>query len=467
MKRLEALKQERQKRIAARSGSSNTKPTSTPQQNRALLPAKVSPSSYKGSKFSDSEPTSTSPVPKVRTPSLGSNGFLTTTKVSRLNRGTPSAENELSRSASSLPDLSKESKIVATASIQTKRLSDPKGIRTRSSIKSTSSDKLPRQIVSGEPQKKIPAVMHQDKTRSATSLAPKIRSQTGPSDTLQSKASKRTGSKNSLTSESHQMKRTNEKSSRMSNGDESAVVDKTIVMLENDTNFSSSITPTVADMITPRGGSFVEDGEKIEIVPDYVAIHAPPSPLLTGEIEDPNKHEVVTDYVKDEPPKLLNSDMTEKTYQAPYARATSLEDPTTSNLEYKEQPSIVNNETILMTSESIKAHVPDWPDSTTKEQIHDAFEKPRSRESSKGFRKLFKFGKKNQGSTSGDYNLEPECASHEDSTGSAVSTEVHSLKNLISQDDAHNGGSPHKVSRPFSILFSPFRAKTQEKKVAA
>ncbi|KAM0944966.1 hypothetical protein DsansV1_C10g0097511 [Dioscorea sansibarensis] len=478
LKRLEALKQERQKRIAARSGSSSTKPTLTPQQIRARLPAKVSPiSSSKGSKFSDSEPTSSSPLTKVtrRATSLGSAGLLKTTKVDRLNQGTHSAVKELRRSASSLPDLSKESKILApeekekAASIRTRRLSDPKGTSAShaSSLKSARIDKVSKQIVSGEPQKKISAIMHLNKTRSASLPEPKIKPLTSPSDNIQNKASKGTESKNSLSSESHRTRRTNEKSSRMSNGDESVVVDKTIVMLESETMSASTIMPS-EDVINTRDGSFGEGGKgKAELVPDYVPIRAPPSPFLKGEAEGASKHEVVVDYAKDEAQKLLNPNMTKKTYQAPYARATSLEDPGTDNLECKGTVSAVKHERTLMGSGSTKARVPDWPTSVSVEQIQDAVEKPRSRESPKGFRKLFKFGKKNQSSASSDHNLESDsCSNLDDSTMPAASTEVHSLKNLISQDEAENGVSPHKVSRPFSIL-SPFRTKTQEKKVVA
>ncbi|KAH7691537.1 beta-sandwich domain of Sec23/24 domain-containing protein [Dioscorea alata] len=448
LKRLEALKQERQKRIAARSGSSSTKPTLTPQQTRARLPAKTSPiSSLKGSKFSDSEPTSSSPLTKVtrRATSLGSAGLLKTTKVDRLNQGTHSAVKELRRSASSLPDLSKESKMLApeekekAASIRTRRLSDPKGMSVShaSSLKSARIDKLSKQIVSNE---------HQNKTRSASLPEPKVKPLTSPSDTTQNKAPKGTGSKNSLSSESHRMKRASEKSSRMSNGDESVVVDKTIVMLENETISASAIMRS-EDVVSTRDGSFREDVKgKAELVPDYVAIRAPPSPLLEGEAEDATKHEVVVDYAKDEDQKLLNPTVTKKTYQAPFARATSLEDPGTNNLECKGTVSVVKHETSLMGSESTEARIPDWPTSASSEQIQDALEKPRSRESSKGFRKLFKFGKKNQSSAAGDHNSDSgSCSSLDDSTMPAASTEV---------------------SRPFSIL-SPFRTKTQEKKVVA
>lgn len=133
---------------------------------------------------------------------------------------------------------------------------------------------------------------------------------------------------------------------------------------------------------------------------------------------------MIVDYAKDETQKLLNQNMTKQTYQAPFARATSLEGPATNNLECKGTVSPVEHETSLMGSGSTKARVPDWPTSASAEQIQDALEKPRSRESSKGFRKLFKFGKKNHSSAPGDHNSDSgSCSSLDDSTMPAASTE--------------------------------------------
>lgn len=64
-KRLEALKIERQKRIAARSSSNAVQSPLSTKQTRPGLTTKVSPSSLKGSKFSDLEPGSNSPQEKL------------------------------------------------------------------------------------------------------------------------------------------------------------------------------------------------------------------------------------------------------------------------------------------------------------------------------------------------------------------------------------------------------------------
>ncbi|KAH7669790.1 beta-sandwich domain of Sec23/24 domain-containing protein [Dioscorea alata] len=234
IKRLEALKLERQRRIAARSGSVPSQSTSTPQQTKARPTAKVSPGSYKGSKFNDIE-ASSSPMAKFpgRTTSLGSNdSHITTTKTSKPNLGTPVVGNELSRSVSSLPDLNKESDglglEVKAASRVAKRLSDPKFSNNShaSPKKSVSSDRTPKKTASDEPNKKMPAIMHSDKTKSATLPELKIKTSKGPSDSVQKVSANKeagqkvTGTKNSLTSQTNGAKVTNGKTSKLSNGDE-------------------------------------------------------------------------------------------------------------------------------------------------------------------------------------------------------------------------------------------------------
>ncbi|KAJ0966507.1 hypothetical protein J5N97_023424 [Dioscorea zingiberensis] len=470
LKRLEALKLERQKRIAARSGSVTSQSTLTPQQPKARPQAKVSPGSYKGSKFNDSEPGS-SPMQKLpgRTTSLGSNDSHITTKTSKLNLGTPVVGKELSRSVSSLPDVNKESDGLVpeekAASLRTKRLSDPKfsnNSHAPPKKAGSSSDKTPKKIASDEPQK-ISAILHLDKTKSATLPELKIKTVKSPSDSIQKKSANKdpgqkvAGTKSSLTSQTNGVKGTNEKTSKLGNGDESPVIEKNIVMLQNDSNPASVTVPSEETVCIKDG----PDGRAtVELASECAAIHTPS--VLMGET-DPEMHKVVHNYAEDESQKSLDLNVTDKTYQPPYARATSLENPFISNL-HDETVAVVDQQMMSVDLESIKAHAPDLLNSTPEEQIHDTFEKPRSKESSKGLRKLFKFGKKNHSSASGDHNLESDCSSVDDCAVSAVATDVRASKNLISQDDMLVGGSMPKVSRPFSIL-SPFRTKTSEKKV--
>ncbi|TKY53756.1 hypothetical protein E2542_SST25298 [Spatholobus suberectus] len=142
MKRLDALKMERQKRIAARSNSTATKSPMPSQQTKKQIPTKISPSSYKGSKFSDSEPGSSSPFqrfPIRRTSSVGSNDSSKAPKTTRLNTGSHSVTNKLSRSAPSLPEFKREKGDSTTdtkaSMARLRRLSEPK----MSTIRHTSS----------------------------------------------------------------------------------------------------------------------------------------------------------------------------------------------------------------------------------------------------------------------------------------------------------------------------------------
>ena len=125
MKRLERLKQERQKRIAARSGASN--PTSTPPQAKAKPSPKVSPSTHKSSKFTDAEPGSSSPLRKIipaRSSTPGSDPHKTA-KASKLGGDSSSA---VSKSTSSLAEMKKEKSGGTTESLieRLKKLAQPK-----------------------------------------------------------------------------------------------------------------------------------------------------------------------------------------------------------------------------------------------------------------------------------------------------------------------------------------------------
>ncbi|KAM0941890.1 hypothetical protein DsansV1_C15g0132421 [Dioscorea sansibarensis] len=476
IKRLEALKLERQRRIAARSGSVTSHPTSTPQQSKARPPAKVSPGSYKVSKFNATE-ASSSPMQKLpaRTTSVGSNDSHITTKTSKPNLGTPVVGNELSRSVSSLPDLKTESDgfvlEVKTASRVAKRLSDPKFSNNShaSPKKSVSSDRTPKKTASAEPNKNMAAVMDSDKAKSTTLPELKNKTSKTPSDSVQKMSANKeagqkvTGTKNSLTSQANGAKVTNGKTSKLSNGDECPVVDKAIMILENESNPTPAILPSEETVCAKDESNGIGTDE---LASEYATIHT--SSVLTGEI-DPGKHKVMHDNAEDESKKSPEVNVTDKTNQPPYASAASLENPVISNLHDETVP-VVDREMMLVGSDITNARVPaDVLNSTPVDQIHDIFEKPRSKEPSKGLRKLFKFGKKNHTSASGEHNLESDCLSVDDCTVlSAVAADVNGSKYHISQDDAFIGSSSStaKVSRPFSIL-SPFRTKTSEKKVVA
>ncbi|KAI8012655.1 hypothetical protein LOK49_LG06G02649 [Camellia lanceoleosa] len=102
--------------------------------------------------------------------------------------------------------------------------------------------------------------------------------------------------------------------------------------------------------------------------------------------------------------------------------------------------------------------------------IPEAVEKPHVKDSPKGFRRLLKFGRKNHSSAGSELSVESDHASvngsevDDNATNAASSSEVHTLKNLISQDKTPAGSTSKKSSRHFSLL-SPFRSKTSAKKL--
>lgn len=80
-----------------------------------------------------------------------------------------------------------------------------------------------------------------------------------------------------------------------------------------------------------------------------------------------------------------------KKYQAPFARVSCLEDPSTRNSEYGKAPPASLQTTAY--AEPLKVHVSD-PKSWKLEKFHEAIDKSQVKESSKGFKRLLKFGKK-------------------------------------------------------------------------
>ncbi|KAG1361838.1 COP1-interacting protein 7 [Cocos nucifera] len=449
IKRLEALKRERQKRIASRSGSNVTQSPVTPQQSKARLPTKLAPSSYRGSKFSDSEPGS-SPSQKLLT-RTGSNDSHKITRTNKLN----GSSHAISRSVSSLSEMKKEignsTPEAKTASVQTRRLSDPKGtnVRRTSSLKSVTSAEVPKRGIPDEPQKKISALMRLDKNKLATLPELKVKTSKGPSNMVQNKSGgketsqKGAGSQTSQFSDAIHTKRTNDKASRLSNGDENSEIEKTVVMLENEVSSAPAVQASEAMMgINDR----MHGDDKIEMAgldSEYEAIHAPPSPMIVGEVENSsaqkldeqlNSNELVIDYSNEEPQKFSNSTAMDKPYQAPYARTTSLEDSTAGNVEYAQVPPVLNSEMDKMPNESIKACVSSFVmDSNSVDQTQESHKEPRSKET-KGFRKLLKFGRKSHISATGEGNQDSDALSIDEHAIAAASSNDGAATILITPD---------------------------------
>ncbi|VAI40847.1 unnamed protein product [Triticum turgidum subsp. durum] len=468
IKRLERLKQERQKRIAARSGASN--PTSTPPQAKAKPSPKVSPSTHKSSKFTDAEPGSSSPLRKIvpaRSSTPGSDPHKTA-KASKLGGDSSSA---VSKSTSSLAEFKKEKSGRTESSIERlKKLAEPKSNASTdhpSNPKSASADH-PRRRSLPLPEdvqtKKISAIMQLDETKSAALPELKVKSPRTPAAVVVknkaaakvAKEAPRVGPKAHATSESRDGKKSsNGKVSRVSSSDDNVVVEKTVVMLENEV----VSTPPV---VLPPGRSAESETRSDDrmdypsLEQEYVAIRAPPSPVDLPEDANPtihafdnqlNSYEVdVPEYKKDELEKPAPlAPMEEKPYEAPFARVTSLEDASSKTPAYNHHPLPAQEPETLARAASVRARVPEPAAyAVSAEETHGENGKPRSKEP-KGFRKLLRFGKKSHTST-----MDSDASSVDE----APAGDGSMLKNLISQDDS--AGSSYKASRSFSLL-APFR----------
>uniref|UniRef100_A0A0D9W1N8 COP1-interacting protein-related n=1 Tax=Leersia perrieri TaxID=77586 RepID=A0A0D9W1N8_9ORYZ len=455
VKRLEKLKQERQKRIAARSSTSNS--ISAPQQAKAKPSPKISPSTHKSSKFSDAEPGSFSPLRKLPARTTPESDRQKTGKASKLSE---SSTNAVSKSTSSMAEMKKEKNgRNELSSERLKKLAEPKSNALTdhpSNPKSASADHLRRRSMPEDTQtKKISAIMQLDQRKSATLPELKVKSPRAPSTSVKNRTDAKElrdgeprglGNETSPTSEVTDGNKANGEVSRMSNNDDNVVVEKTVVILENEV---VSVPPVIlppgrtAENETSSNDRTRKPSPELE----YTAIRAPPSPAALPEAESftihrhddqGNSYEAMTEHGKDEAEELTLAAV-EKPYQAPYARVTSLENDSAIShaLPVQESETLVH-------AESIRARVPDPVCTVSVEETHETNERPRNKES-KGFRKLLKFGRKSH--TSG--TMDPDASS----VDGAVAGDGSMLKTLISQDDS---GSSSKASRSFSLL-SPFR----------
>ncbi|XP_028769626.1 COP1-interacting protein 7 isoform X2 [Neltuma alba] len=490
LKRLEALKMERQKRIASRSSSIPAQQSVPSPLTKKRLPTKLSPSSLKGSKFSDAEPGSSSPLQRfpVRISSVGSNDSKAS-KSSRLNAGSHSAENKLSRSVPSLPG-SKQEKRGDTADTKAsmariRRLSEPKmsTIRQNSTVKPQSTATMSKtKVADGAESKKISAIVNHDKNKTATLPEVKVRTAKATDvshnrSSVKEKTEKVNGNKISTNLEGALPKKSVNTDSSHDNEDDNPIIEKTVVVLESEKPSDPAIHMTeekVGGRVPEKQCDNCEVTEKTEAVSNYVAIRAPVSPsmdLVNREITQnqaqlqPISSEVKSDGVKKGP---SNIGIDKETYHAPFARVSSMEDPCQGNSEYGKAPS-TNTEIAPFVMETVRAHVADSRNSTL-EKIPEVVEKPQVKESSKGFRRLLKFGRKNHSSATSGHNTESDNASIDGSEADEIGTngsskEAYTLKNLISQDETSAANTtPQKSSRTFSLL-SPFRSKSSEKKV--
>lgn len=207
------MKRERQKRIASKNGSKTVQSPLNPNQSNH----------EKNTKFKGSE--------------IGSN--LPLQKLPIFNASTTS--NKSSYAALSLSDLKESEKQEGTSvSARIRRLSEPKYHRVSSvQAKSTSSNKMIKKALAEEPRsKKIPAIIQLDKSNSETLPELKITAEGTSPEVLQNKPftkqQKVAVGKISLISESPCAEMNPEKNQKLSQIDEYPLIEKTLVILENE-----------------------------------------------------------------------------------------------------------------------------------------------------------------------------------------------------------------------------------------
>lgn len=486
-KRIEALKMERQKRITAR-GSSTSAQSSLPSLSaRKSLPTKSSPISHRGSKFSDSEPGSSSPLQrsKIRTASLGSADSKLASKISKSIDFNHLPGNRLTRSVSSLTDAKNEPSSATPDSkasmARIRKLSEPKKISGHPglSVKSGGAESLSKLKVSnGSEGKKKNAIVNLDRTIGAT--LPEVKTKTSRG-TLNVKQKKLVEKDTTLKVNEGKSSVPSGSAEKITSGgrihdnmDDNLVVEKTVVMLE----CQKSSVPAVDTSVGGAGKH--NDINDIQInnlvVSEYAPIRAMPSPMDTVVDQEPSliqsqeetsSSKVMTNTVSRGSTTFSSIVISEEPYQAPFARVSSVEDPCTRNSEYGKVPA---SSLLSVTTKTTEKHTPHSENMKFEKNLKGD-EKPLIKESSKGFRRFLKMGRKNHSLTATEQNAEIDNTSinevEQDKDGkiAATSTDGLTLKNLISQDETPTAASTsQKSSRHFSLL-SHFRSKTSEKKL--
>ncbi|GAB2210187.1 hypothetical protein Droror1_Dr00015447 [Drosera rotundifolia] len=474
LKRIEALKAERQKRIAAKSKTNPAKSSLPTQQTKKQQPAKPSPSSDKGSKFSDTKPGPSSPLQRstIRSTSKGSTNSRESPKPGRLSNN--SVGSKVSRSASSLFERKDESARLAPDSKATmariRRLSEPKSIKYPSaSVPWGGEQASGRRNSDGPKMKKIPAITNLDKAKSTTLPEVKTRTTGGPSDAANKKPlikdQKTDGSKYCNISAAT----VNPRGLFQVEEDDSTIVEKTVVMLERGkpamgVTDASKEKASVSNM---QMNGYEADRNVKKLVAGqhgYVGKNV-------AEFQE--KEKPVLDKVRTD--EALPSESTKarasKPTPTPYARLSSLEDSCITNSEHaKAPPTSLQIHEATVTPSVIHAPV---SQRQKIEIISDASEKTMVKDSSKGLKALLKLGKKHHALVTIESKGEPDkpdldfsSTNDYNPTSTGISGKVHTLKSLISQPETSiTGGTSSISSRSFS-LFSPFRGKTGDKEIA-
>lgn len=295
-KRIEALKMERQKRITAR-GSSNSAQTSlTSMSTRKSLPTKSSPVSHRGSKFSDSEPGSSSPLQrsKIRTGSLGSADSKLASKISKSIDFSHLAGNRLTRSVSSLTEAKNEPSSATPDSkasmARIRKLSEPKTSSSHPalSVKSGAAESASKLKGSnGSEGKRKIAIVNLDRTKAATLPELKTKASKGTLNAKQKKIVEKdtmltiNGGKSSVHFGSAEQITTGGRIH--DNMDDNPVIEKTVVMLECQ---KSSIPFVETSEGVARKHNDISDSQIGNlVVSEYAPVCATPSLMNTVDQE--------------------------------------------------------------------------------------------------------------------------------------------------------------------------------------
>lgn len=266
------------------------------------LPAKLSPSAHKSSKFSDSEPGPSSPLqifPR-RAASLGSIESQKVSKPSKLNTGSQSGGNRINnRSISSLPEPKKDNNSATpdakVSMARIRRLSEPKigsSQRHSSSAKPRSAESMSKSKASNRSEsKKISAIVSHDKDKAASLPELKIRKTKEPEvtpskSTAIDSTQKASGVKSSIASVGPGQKEKNVP--HHNDVDDNPVVEKTVVLLEEKPSVSTA-HHREKSMEVQKGVSDSMNTKQKNEVSDYVAIRAPVSPV--GVDKKPIEHQ--------------------------------------------------------------------------------------------------------------------------------------------------------------------------------
>lgn len=146
----------------------------------------------------------------------------------------------------------------------------------------------------------------------------------------------------------------------------------------------------------------------------------------------------------------VSRNVDEKPYQAPYARVSSLEESCTRNSEYgRAPPASTQTDTVDIGPSALLSD----SKSSKLDKIPETLLKPQIKDSSKGLRRLLKFGRKSNSSATGERSVESDNTSLDGSEADelVVTTAASSEGNCILLHPLHTrciGHHRHDSSWP-------------------